>query len=46
MAEPAAKNMMAPKLNRTMIMGSNQNFLRCFKKPHKSLKKSMRLSFN
>ena len=46
MAEPAAKNMMTPKPSKIMIMGSSQNFLRCFRKPHRSFKKSTLIPFN
>ena len=46
MAEPLVNTINTPKINNTMIKGSNQNFLRTFKNPHKSLKKSILELFN
>ena len=41
MAVPLVKTMSTPKTNNTIIIGNNQNFLRTFKKSHKSLKNSI-----
>lgn len=36
MAEPVDKTMITPNSNKTIISGSNQNFLRSLRKAHKS----------
>jgi len=43
-ADPPAKTINAPNKSNVNISGSSQNFFLTFKKPHKSLKKSTRLS--
>lgn len=40
-AEPEVKTINTPNKRRMMIRGNNQNFLRVFKKLHKSLKNSI-----
>ena len=45
-AEPLVNTMSTPKISSTMMIGNNQNFLRTFRKDHKSLKNSMiKISF-
>jgi hypothetical protein len=41
MADPPVNTISTPNISSTIIIGSNQNFLRTFKKPHKSLINSM-----
>ena len=41
MAVPCANTSKAPRVNNVMRIGSNQNFLRTFMKPHRSLIKSV-----
>lgn len=41
MAVPLVNIISTPNNNKTIIIGINQNFLRTFKNPHKSLKNSI-----
>ena len=41
MAEPLVNTIKTPNINKTIINGNSQNFLRTFKNAHKSLKNSM-----
>lgn len=45
-ADPLVNTINTPKINNTMINGNSQNFLRTFKNPHKSFKKSICDLFN
>jgi hypothetical protein len=40
-ADPLANIMRAPNIKMITIKGKSQNFFRCFKKPHKSFRKSI-----
>ncbi len=40
-AEPLVRTIKTPNINKTIINGNSQNFLRTFKNAHKSLKNSM-----
>ena len=43
MAEPLVNTIKTPNINKTIINGNSQNFLRTFKNAHKSFKKSIRI---
>jgi hypothetical protein len=40
-ADPLANTMRTPSIKTMMIIGKSQNFFCCFRKPHKSFRKSI-----